>query len=259
MITIEVAGVDLAMANMGLARAYVTPRGDDFDIVCAELLLVKTEGQDKKVVRKSSNDLRRAQELVAALRRFTGGSTFLMVEVPGGGSLSATGARALGLAVGVIACVEPHKVIEVSPMEVKAAVAGVRKGKQVTKDEIIAWAAKNWPEGQWLRAEHKSTSPAKVLEDGSIMVRKTLPAGRLTKDNEHIADAMAAIKAGTMTPAFRHLMAALIRRHQDEASRPADNRPASGVVARMRIPVGAFPLAEKDDTRRARKNIDHPW
>jgi len=259
MITIEVTGVDLAMANMGLARAYVTPRGDDFDIVCRELLLVKTEGQDKKVVRKSSNDLRRAQELVAALRRFTGGSTFLMVEVPGGGSLSASGARALGLAVGVIACVEPHKVIEVSPMEVKAAVSGARRGKQVTKDEIIEWAAKNWPEGNWLRAEHKSTPKAKVLEDGSVMTRKTLPAGRLTKDNEHIADAMAAIKAGTQTPAFRHLMAALIKRSEYETARPAGDGPAFSIAAGLRVPLEPVSVVTRSGPTRTRKNIDHPW
>lgn len=176
--TIKVIAIDAAFANMGLAAASIKLNGD---VICHDLLLVSTGTEDKMVVRKSSNDLRRAQELVSALREWTGkhDPQIAFAEVPSG-SQSASAARALGIAVGVLAsCSVP--IIEVSPMEVKRLFGTGKKG--ATKDEIIAWSVRKWPDANWKRFK-----------------------GGITKNNEHLADAMATITAGIKTPAFQQLV-----------------------------------------------------
>lgn len=179
---INAIAIDAAFANMGLARVRLeqTPKG--WTVACLDLQLVKTESHDRKVVRKSSDDLRRAQELTFALRTFAAGSTIAFAEVPSG-SQSAAAARALGIAVGVLGSC-PLPIIEVSPMEVKRLFGANRK---VTKDEIIDWAVKEWPKAPWLRAHNKAT-------------------GSIVKANEHLADAMAVVKAGILTPEFQRMM-----------------------------------------------------
>lgn len=173
----NVIAIDAAFANMGLAAAVILPTGK---VLCNDLLLVSSEREDKKVVRKSSDDLRRAQHLAVMLRHWQGlhRPSIAFAEVPSG-SQSASAARALGIAVGVLAsCTVP--IIEVSPMEVKRLFGTGKKG--ATKAEIIAWAVKKWPSAPWLRYK-----------------------GRLTQANEHLADAMAVIEAGMQTPAFQQL------------------------------------------------------
>lgn len=174
----RVIAIDAAFANMGLAAATIKTNGV---IICQGLQLVSSEREDKKVVRKSSDDLRRAQLLVNALRLWTQQHRpqIAFAEVPSG-SQSAAAARALGIAVGVLAsCSVP--LIEVSPMEVKHLFGAGKKG--ATKDQIIAWAVKRWPEAGWKRFK-----------------------GRVTKNNEHLADAMAVVVAGMETPAFKQLL-----------------------------------------------------
>ena len=180
---INAIAIDAAFANMGLARVRIEHTGKEWKVDCLDLQLVKTEGSgDRKVVRKSSDDLRRATELVWALRSFSAGSTIAFAEVPSGAQ-SAAAARGLGIAVGVLgAC--PLPIIEVSPMEVKRLFGVNRK---VTKDEIIEWAVKEWPKAPWLRAHNRK-------------------GGSIVKANEHLADAMAIVKAGMLTPEFQRMV-----------------------------------------------------
>lgn len=180
---INAISVDAAFANMGLARVRIEKNGsDDYSVSCLDLQLIKTESQDRKVVRKSSDDLRRAIELVTSLRSFAHGSTLCFAEVPSG-SQSASAARSLGIAVGVLGSC-PLPIIEVSPMEVKKLFATQRS---VSKDEIIDWAIKRWPQAPWLRAHGRKTGP-------------------ITKANEHLADAMAVVCAGIKTPEFQRMV-----------------------------------------------------
>lgn len=219
-------GVDLAFANMGLSRVEIITTGDGYStltpcIRCLNLKLVSTSSEDKKVVRKSSDNLRRAIELHDALHAYCDGASFAFVEVPHG-SQSAVSAAALGISIGVMASC-PIPIIEVNAAEVKAAVGGSRKGVQLTKAEMIAWAAEQWPEANWIRAQHKATVKG-----------RTLPAGRLTNDNEHTADAMAAVKAGISTPAFKQLLT-LLDTH--EIARPYHHRSALGERRRVLLQV----------------------
>lgn len=183
-------GVDAAFANMGFADVIIDT--NDLSIEVMGLALATTEKEDKSMrVRVSSDRLRRGKELHDALCVACQGKAFAFCEVPGGNTQSATSAFSLGIAVGVLsAC--PIPVIEVSPMEVKAAIAGHKVRKGASKAEVIDWAAARWPNAPWMRAKNAGKSKGRVLEKG-----------RLLADNEHLADALASVVAGLNTPAFK--------------------------------------------------------
>ena len=195
---VRAVGIDAAFSNMGFAQVVIDTERSDLvgRIQCVGLTLAQTEkesGTTRKPVRVSSDRLRRANELKAALVAACEGCAFAFVEVPSG-TQSAQAAFSLGIAVGVLASC-PIPIIEVSPMEVKAAIAGRRVKKGASKADIIDWAFAIWPEAPWLRATTKGTSKG-----------RSLPAGRLLADNEHLADAMASVVAGIATPAFTGLI-----------------------------------------------------
>lgn len=174
---VRVTGIDAAFANMGFAQMRFDTKAPKESLELLELRLITTEGQHKKEVRKSSDDLRRAGILVRAVRDYCTGSLIAAVEVPTG-SQSARSAWSLGIAVGVIASC-PTTLVEVSPLEVKLASAGK---KTASKAEIIEWAVSSHPHKGWLR--HK---------------------GKLTQANEHLADAVASIYAALETPVLAAL------------------------------------------------------
>ena len=178
---IKAIAIDAAFANMGLARVEITSKGGVMSVTGQDLVLVSTEREGHKQVRKSSDDLRRAGILVQGIKDFVGDATIAFAEVPSG-SQSASAARALGIAVGCLASC-PVPVIEVSPMEVKKLFSPDGKRK-VPKLEIIAWAMKQWPALPWLKR-----------------------AGKPTLANEHLADALAIVMAGISTPEFKRMIA----------------------------------------------------
>lgn len=76
--------------------------------------------------------------------------------------------------------------IQVTPNEVKLAAC---KKKTASKAEMIEWATSHFPDAPWLT--HKSK--------GELI---------LSSKNEHLADALGAIVAGTKTDQFKYMMAA---------------------------------------------------
>lgn len=215
---IRAVGIDAAFANMGFAQVSIDRRGL---VTCTGLKLISTEGKsDGKGVRKSSTELRRARELVDALNAECLGNVIAFVEVPSG-SQSAAVARSLGIVVGVIASC-PIPIIEVSPMEVKIAVTGDRKVK-ATKDDIIKWAMKRWPDAGWIL--HKSNG-------------KTFKKGEPQNCNEHLADALATIEAGIATQEFKRLLALLPDHHA--IPDPTDQRSSPGGPRRRRVSLDPF-------------------
>lgn len=211
---IKAIGIDAAFANMGFAAVEI-----DIDpdlpmphIDCDQLHLVSTEKDGSKQVRVSSDRLRRSQELREALLRVSkeAEAVVAFAEIPAAPQ-NASAAFAFGIAIGVLASC-PVPIIEVSPMEVKAAVAGKKVKKGASKAEIIEWAASRWPDAPWLRAAHAARSKNGLL-----------PAGRLLAENEHCADALAAVVAGVQTPEFKRLVAL----HHHATPNPSNIRPAS--------------------------------
>lgn len=171
-------GIDMALANMGLASA----RYEGQMLKVESVHLISTESTAGKDVRKSSSHLARARILREGLTLFCGGADLAFAEVPSG-SQSAQASHALGVAVGVLAgC--PIPLIEVTPMEVKRLFTSSKRS--VPKAEIIEWAMNQWPDAGWLMIKRK---------------------GRMepTKANEHLADACATLAAGLRTEQFAQL------------------------------------------------------
>lgn len=191
MSVINILGIDPAICNTGLAIGRYNLDTGELDI--KRVSLVQTENAAGKTVRKASDDYRRARAMLFGICRFIKehGATFAVAEVPTG-TQSARGAMSNGICCGVLAGV-PLPLIEVSPTEVKLASAGK---KTATKDEIIAWAVKRWPDAGWMRHERNGA---------------TYKKGDLMKDNEHMADACAAIAAGIETTQFAQAIALMAR------------------------------------------------
>lgn len=182
--TIRIIGIDPALRNTGLAIG-------DYNLATGKLHVTRVElaktdkGRDAKVVRKSSDDLSRARLIVEEVRRviLIHKPMFAVAEVPGG-CQSARGAFSNGICCGVLASLT-LPLIEVSPDEVKLASAG---SKNAAKAVIIQWAVAAWPEAGWKTRKFK----------GNI---------ELLAENEHMADACAAIAAGLLTPQFSQAVA----------------------------------------------------
>lgn len=196
---IQAISIDPAFANMGLARVIVDT--ETMRISWRGFLLVRTERDHHKQVRKSSSDLERAKLLHDSLRDWVGEATLAFAEVPGGNSQSAVAARGLGIAVGVLASC-PVPLIEVSPKEVKMVVSGGQSKESISKAQVIAWAEKRWPDADWMR--HEKSSKGRVGKAGLVGAYRT---GDLVNDNEHLADAMVAVAAGIQTHEFKRLVA----------------------------------------------------
>jgi len=181
---IRIIGIDPALRNTGLSIG-------DYNIATGQLSVVRVElaktdkSRECKVVRKSSDDLARGRIIVQEIKRviMIHQPMFAVAEVPGG-CQSARGAFSNGVCCGVLASLT-LPLIEVSPDEVKLASVG---SKTASKASIIQWAVAAWPEAGWT-------------------TRKVKGAVTLLAENEHMADACAAIAAGLLTAQFAQAVA----------------------------------------------------
>jgi Holliday junction resolvasome RuvABC endonuclease subunit len=200
--TVKVVGMDPSLQNWGVARATLDL--DTFDFQIDSLNLISTEPEKdkklKKVIRKNCEDLARARILYGGMMLACTDASIAFVEVPVG-SQSARAMASYGVCIGVLAaCRIP--IIEVLPGEVKKAVTG---HKNATKEEMMEWAARRFPHAPWNR--HTRTSAGRAGKGGMIV--GAYNAGDLTNDNEHLADAAAAIQAGISTDEFQRLVSVM--------------------------------------------------
>lgn len=180
MTQINVVGVDPSLRNFGIVKAVLDV--ETMKIVSIkEMLLVESESNTKKqkTVRKNSDDLRRARLLHEGFVEACKDASFAFVEVPVG-SQSARSMASYGICVGVLAAC-PVPLIQVTPAEVKLAMTGI---KTATKEEMIEAAVAEFPGAPWLS-------------------RKLKGERVLLNDNEHLADAVGALKAGIKTDEFK--------------------------------------------------------
>lgn len=187
MAIINIVGVDPALRNFGLAAAHYDTTLQELKLV--DISIVQTEAEKKlKVVRKSSDDLRSAREMLTGMSAFLKRheANIVVGEVPSG-TQSARGSFSNGVCCGVLASI-PF-MIEVSPSEVKLAAVG---HKYASKEEMIEWAVAKYPDLPWLRQQRNGAKFKK---------------GDLMADNEHMADAVAAIHAGVHTAQFNQAVA----------------------------------------------------
>jgi len=183
MAKLSIIGMDPSFRNWGYAFAeYCTESGN---LEFHNLNLITTQKTKLKNVRASSDDLATAQTLHKELVANSSGIQVAFAEIPSG-SQSASAARKLGIATGVLAsCSVP--LFEVTPIEVKLASIG---NKKATKKEMIDWAVEKHPDLPWIR--HKSK--------GEMV---------LNASNEHLADSVAVVYAGIQLKTFNQLVSML--------------------------------------------------
>jgi Holliday junction resolvasome RuvABC endonuclease subunit len=183
---IRVIGMDPSLSNWGIAYAALDMQTLEFKVDDLELIQTEPEKDKKlkKVVRKNSEDLERAILLQRGMAKACERAVIAFAEVPVG-SQSSRAMASYGVCVGVLAaCSIP--LVQVTPNEVKIAACGSRTA---TKHEMIEWAVTHQASAPWLRR-----------------------SGRMVDKNEHLADAVAAIKAGIETDDFQRLVAVLLPR-----------------------------------------------
>lgn len=180
---ILVAGLDGSLRNFGVAIAWLDTETLEFEI--KDLVLIKTEKDKHKQVRKSSDNLVRAQTIHRGVIEALRGVTSAFLEVPSGGQ-SYDAVLGFGIVTGIYASL-PVPVVEVSPSETKLAAVGT---KTASKQEMIDWAVEKFPAAPWRTRKLK----------GEIVP---------TLDNEHLADAVAILHAGVRVPAFQQTLAIL--------------------------------------------------
>ncbi len=188
---VNVVGLDPAFSNIGLClgRVDISDPKNPYVTEMLDLGLIHTAGIKSKKIRKNSDDLRRARLGVHGIRTYVknwerdyGPIWGVFAEIPLG-SQSARASWALGIAIGVIASID-LPLVELTPREVKAATGN----KFNDKPEIMDWARKNYPSLPWaMRKLH------------GVMVP-------ITGQNEHTADAVAAVHAGVAHKSFRDML-----------------------------------------------------
>jgi len=179
--TIDIIGLDPSLKNFGIAKATVNIY--TLEYVITDLSLHKSENEAGKVVRKNSDDLRRAKTLFDGMTEACQGAVLAIAEVPVG-SQSARAMASYGICVGVLAAC-PIPLIQVTPTEVKMAATGK---EHAAKKEVIEWAMNKFPNAPWLLRKSKG---------------KMEPVAA----NEHLSDAVAAIEAGLRTQQFKQAVA----------------------------------------------------
>lgn len=173
---VKVFGLDPSLNNFGvfsglldLTTGYLT---EPF-VYLSQL----PKDKPNKSVRQNSKDLQSARFHADNLRTLIVNlqPDIICVEIPVG-SQSARSMASYGICIGIIAGLTTP-LIQVTPIEVKLAAVG---SKTATKSEMIKWAVGEFPEAAWLKH-----------------------GGKLTANNEHIADALGAIYAGVKTDQFK--------------------------------------------------------
>lgn len=177
---IKIVGMDPSLRNWGVVRASLDV--NTMEISVENMSIIQPAKEDPlsvKTVRKNSDDLRRSKWLYERMIDQCKGASIAIAEVPVG-SQSSRAMASYGICIGLLSTIQ-IPLIQVTPNEVKLASVGK---KTATKNEMIDWSYKKHPEADWKTRKSK----------GEVV---------LINDNEHLADAVAAIYAGISTDQFR--------------------------------------------------------
>ena len=168
----RIVSIDPSLRNTALVYSELT----DGVVKVIDSVTIETEKSKLKQVRASSDLIHRCDVLHRHVNKFLEKHSpeIIFVETPSG-SQSASGMKNYGVSCYMIATLTP-RAIEVTPTEVKKATVGT---KTASKHEMIAWAFEKHPEAPWT-------------------LRNDFPLAK----QEHMADAIAIIYAGMITPAF---------------------------------------------------------
>lgn len=183
---IRVVSFDPSFRNFGVAHLLIDSKS--FKITPVGISIIKTKSFSGRGGKKNSDDLRCAKELCTGVEVACIGYDIAIAEVPHG-SQSSRASWSLGIALGVLgSCKIP--LVEVSASDVKFTVSGNRQ-KKIDKNKMIAWATNKYPQLKWKTIKRK----------GKL---------QLLKENEHMADAIAAAHAGILTRKFKEEVTYLV-------------------------------------------------
>lgn len=176
---IEVAGFDPSLTHWGIAEAELDLATGFLSL--PKLTLVEPEKIKTKQVRQNSVDLFLAEQLASVVTPIARKAKAVFVEVPVG-SQSARAMASYGVCVGILGALKAEGIslIEVTAFEVKQCFTS---NKNATKQAMINRALELYPDANFPR-------------QGQRVVAKA----------EHVADAIATIHAGVLTPTFQNLM-----------------------------------------------------
>lgn len=191
MTTLRLVGLDPSLRNWGIAAATYDTEAKKLKVV--GLAVVNPVLPTGKRVRQNSLDIEASLQLFKGVTAATEGAHAIFVEAPVG-SQSARAMASYGICMGVLGAMRASAVpfFEVTATEVKMAGPGI---KTATKKEMIEWAMKQHPEGNWPTYKEK----------GEILVSESKA--------EHMADAVAAIHAGIACNPFQQLLSILTAHH----------------------------------------------
>lgn len=181
----KVVGFDPSLRNWGIAQGIIVPEPSP-SLHIVHLDVINPVLPKSKQVRQNSLDLESAKQLAEGALAAAKDAKAIFVEVPVG-SQSARAMASYGVCVGVLGALRATGIpfFEVTPTEVKLASFG---NKTATKAQMISWAVKQHPEGNW----------PTYLEKGTIHISDTKA--------EHMADAIAAIYAGVRGNTFQQFL-----------------------------------------------------
>ena len=170
---VTVMGIDPSLRNTGIAIMKVNAENSGVFGV-TDWILARTQPGPLSQ-RKSSADFEAATVISSMIRNAVEQyqPRVVFAEIPSG-TQSARASFALGITLGIMATMLP-KPIEVTPQQTKLQSIGIRTA---TKGEMIEWATTAYPDAPWQRTSN----------------------GRIMNANEHLADAVAVVHAGLVTP-----------------------------------------------------------
>ena len=182
---IPVVGMDPSFRHWGLASANLDLDSGILTTPVLDLIVTGDEPKGKQV-RKNSYDLEAAETLFKGVYPIAQKAKIIFVEVPHG-SQSAAAMKGAGVCYGILGSLRALgvQIIEVSEAENKKSMCNKRTA---TKLEMINKAVEYYPDANWPTYKRGGKT---LISEGNA---------------EHMADAIGAIHAGVLTPAFQQLM-----------------------------------------------------
>lgn len=184
---IPVVGFDPSLTHWGIAEATLDLTQGFLSTPVLEV--IEPEKIKAKQVRQNSVDMFVAEQLAARALAVARKAKVVFVECPVG-SQSARAMASYGICVGILGTLRAEGIplVEVTAFEVKKAFTG---NKNATKQQMIDAGVQLYPDANWPRYKQNG---------------KAYKKGEITGTAEHVADAIAAIHAGVITPTFQNLM-----------------------------------------------------
>lgn len=172
-------GFDPALRNFGMVKGEYSINHAEFELTDMSLVTTTNE-KATKTVRTNSHDIAEIKHAYTCIKDFYKDVDIIAVEAPVGAQ-SAAAMKSYGVCVALIATL-PQPLMQLTAKEIKFVATGK---KTATKKEMISWATQEFPDAAWLRGKRN---------------------GAILNSNEHLADALGAIYAASVTDEFKQLI-----------------------------------------------------